>query len=110
MKLTAQLTHLPLGILVSVASWAADTKCINIYYDQVPNSKPVYIESRLDAINLQNLLGHFPQYQQYVSPIHLYKKMKSTAAKLHSMWDHITQQINSFLNPFMKILLLQINR
>lgn len=74
MKLIAQLTHLPLGILVSVASWAADTKCINIYYDQVPNSKPVYIESRLDAINLQNLLGHFPQYQQYVSPIHLYKK------------------------------------
>lgn len=44
-------------------------KCVRIYYDRSPN-----FEGRMFATFLQNLLGHFPDFQQIVSPIESYKK------------------------------------
>lgn len=46
--------------------------CVNVYFDRSQDSK--YWMGKTYATFLQNLLGHFPQYQQIVSPIELYKK------------------------------------
>jgi hypothetical protein len=45
-------------------------KCANIYYDRSP--KAGYTFGRTHALFLQNLLGHFPNIQQYVAPIETY--------------------------------------
>ena len=47
-------------------------KCIQVYYDKT--SDPLYTVGRSYALVLLNLLGHFPEYQQVVGPIELYKK------------------------------------
>lgn len=46
--------------------------CINIYYDRSPD--PSYWMGQTYAMMLQNLLGHFPEFQQMVSPIEFYQK------------------------------------
>ncbi|WP_413560868.1 DUF2334 domain-containing protein [Bdellovibrio sp. HCB209] len=51
---------------------AATALCVNIYYDKSPDSS--YWMGKTYATFLQNLLGHFPEYQQIVSPIEAYKK------------------------------------
>src|SRR5262249_8530924 len=43
-----------------------------IYYDQVSDDQD--FTARNGALAVQNLLGHFPQYQQYIAPISTYKK------------------------------------
>jgi uncharacterized protein YdaL len=52
-------------------AWSA-TKCVSIYYDRSPD--PSYWMGQTYATLVQNLLGHFPEYQQIVSPIELYQK------------------------------------
>jgi uncharacterized protein YdaL len=52
---------------------AAETKCVRIYYDRVPDAKPTYHFGRVHALFLQNLLGHFPNVQQHVIPIQRYR-------------------------------------
>lgn len=48
------------------------TKCVRIYYDR--SKKPEsYWMGRTYALFTQNLLGHFPEWQQIVSPIELYQ-------------------------------------
>ena len=47
-------------------------KCIQVYYDRT--SDPNYKTGRTYALMLLNLLGHFPEYQQVIGPIELYKK------------------------------------
>lgn len=47
-------------------------KCANIYYDRSPRGG--YTFGRTHALFLQNLLGHFPNVQQYVAPIETYQK------------------------------------
>ncbi len=52
---------------------AAPTKeCVQIFYDRSPD--PTYWMGKTYATFLQNLLGHFPEFQQIISPIELYKK------------------------------------
>ena len=48
------------------------TKCVRVYYDRskTPDS---YWMGRTYALFTQNLLGHFPEWQQIVSPIELYQ-------------------------------------
>ncbi len=50
----------------------AAAKCVNILYDRSPD--PKYVFGRTHVIYLQNLLGHFPNIQQFIKPIELYKK------------------------------------
>lgn len=50
---------------------AVAPKCVNIYFDQ--SRDPSYWMGKTYATLLQNLLGHFPEYQQIVSPIEFYK-------------------------------------
>jgi len=52
-------------------STAAEPECVNIFYDRGPAG---YWMGRTYSIFLQNLLGHFPKFQQIVSPIELYRK------------------------------------
>ncbi len=70
------LSLLQLGISVSSlptrAAPGADFMCVNVYYDQTRDS--TYWMGKTYATLLQNLLGHFPQYQQIVSPIEYYQK------------------------------------
>lgn len=47
-------------------------QCVQIYYDQSKDQS--YWMGKTYATFLQNLLGHFPEYQQIVSPIEKYKK------------------------------------
>jgi len=67
-----QAMILAFGLFGSVGGLAAE-KCVRIYYDSVP-TKQDYRYGRVHAMFLQNLLGHFPAYQQYVSPIERYQK------------------------------------
>ncbi|MBI4042533.1 MAG: DUF2334 domain-containing protein [Deltaproteobacteria bacterium] len=45
-------------------------ECIRIYYDHADD--PDYSHGRLHAVFVQNLLGHFPEFQQIVEPIEEY--------------------------------------
>ncbi len=53
---------------------SSEGKCVQIYYDQMPNENPKYVLGRIHAQLLQNLLGHFPHIQQYIAPIESYQK------------------------------------
>lgn len=46
-------------------------KCVNILYDRGPQE---YWMGRIYATFVQNLLGHFPEYQQVVIPMEKYQK------------------------------------
>lgn len=50
---------------------ALQNQCVNIYYDTGPNQ---YWIGKTYSLFTQNLLGHFPELQQIVSPIEFYKK------------------------------------
>ncbi len=50
---------------------AEATKCVRIYYDATTDDGHL---GRLEAIFLENLIGHFKQIQQFVSPVEKYKK------------------------------------
>lgn len=58
-------------MMVAHQAWTAPA-CVNVYYDRSTDS--TYWMGKTYSILLQNLLGHFPQYQQVVSPIELYQK------------------------------------
>ncbi len=45
--------------------------CVNIYYDESKDS--TYWMGKTYAMLVQNLMGHFPEFQQIVSPIELYQ-------------------------------------
>jgi uncharacterized protein YdaL len=49
----------------------AEAECVNVFYDRGPSG---YWMGKTYAVFLQNLLGHFPEFQQIVSPIELYQK------------------------------------
>lgn len=55
----------------SISAKAADP-CVNVYFDRSPDK--TYWMGKTYANLLQNILGHFPKYQQVVSPIELYQK------------------------------------
>lgn len=61
-----------ISFLFSLTGWAQSQSCVNIYFDRSPD--PTYWMGKTYATLVQNLLGHFPEYQQRVSPIELYKK------------------------------------
>ena len=51
--------------------FAQKTPCVQIYYDQ--SKDPHYWLGKAYATFLQNLMGHFPEYQQIIGPIETYK-------------------------------------
>jgi len=51
----------------------AEDKCIRIYYDSSADSLYAWM-AEMYSINLSNLLGHFPDYQQIIMPLSKYKK------------------------------------
>lgn len=74
--LVASLTFsivLQLFISPTAVAEAATQKCVQIYYDKAPQANPKYYEGRHYAAFLQNLLGHFPDIQQYIIPIESYQ-------------------------------------
>ena len=46
--------------------------CIQIFYDAPPPDEPNRFFGRIHALFIQNLLGHFPEWHQIVSPVHRY--------------------------------------
>lgn len=56
--------------LFAVQTWAKDP-CVHIYYDKSKDA--TYRLGKVYSTYLQNLLGHFPKYQQIVSPVEKYK-------------------------------------
>jgi uncharacterized protein YdaL len=58
-------------IVISPTYAQNSSKCVRIYYDQPDKTTT---SGRGYAIIVQNLLGHFPKYQQYISPIQAYQK------------------------------------
>ena len=53
-------------------SGANPTKCLQIYYDHVETDPKISKFGRLHALHLDNLVGHFPHIQTYISPISKY--------------------------------------
>ena len=62
-------------LLLAGAARAAQAPggCVQIYYDSVPKAVPAYTYGRVHALELQNLLGHFPSLRQIVIPIERYE-------------------------------------
>lgn len=48
------------------------SKCVRVYYDRSKTPESYWM-GRTYALFTQNLLGHFPEWQQIVSPIELYQ-------------------------------------
>ncbi len=66
-----------ISVMLVLSSWqvqakAVATPCVNVYFDR--SQEPNYWMGKTYATLLQNILGHFPKYQQIVSPIEMYKK------------------------------------
>ena len=68
-KLILALLSLTLGFVARGAE-----PCVQVYYDSAPQHAGVYDYGKLHATYLQNLLGHFPRYQQYLIPIEAYQQ------------------------------------
>jgi adsorption protein B len=64
------VTVLMSSLFVPKMVFAAEN-CVHIYYDRGPEG---YWIGRTYALFAQNLLGHFPELQQIISPIEFYKK------------------------------------
>src|SRR3989338_4097770 len=62
------------AFLAAAAPAAAAPKCVQIYYDSGPAEAAPYLHGRVHALQLQNLLGHFPHIQQIVVPVERYEK------------------------------------
>lgn len=61
-----------LAALLTIPFFAqANTKCVNLYFDRTED--PKYWMGKTYANFIQNLLGHFPEFQQIISPIELYR-------------------------------------
>ena len=58
-------------------------KCVQIYYDRTQDTQ--YYYGRTHALYLENLIGHFPNYQRYVIPIAKYQRgdLEKCAASLY---------------------------
>lgn len=68
-----KMTHLLVTVVVCWQLQArAEVPCVNVYFDRSKESS--YWMGKTYANFLQNILGHFPKYQQIVSPIELYQK------------------------------------
>ncbi len=57
--------------MLAAKSAMAERECVNVFFDRGPEG---YWMGKTYATFLQNLLGHFPEFQQIVSPIELYRK------------------------------------
>lgn len=66
------------------AATPSERPCVRIYFDRTP-APQVYWMGRTYALFAQNLLGHFPAWQQIVSPIELYRAgdIETCAATLY---------------------------
>lgn len=51
-----------------------DVPCIQIFYDQAPSEEPNRFFGRIHTLFIQNLMGHFPRWQQIIVPIQQYSK------------------------------------
>jgi uncharacterized protein YdaL len=49
-------------------------KCVQIFFDRVPSAEPAYTSGRKTAVFLENLLAHFPKWDQRIYPIESYRK------------------------------------
>ena len=74
LKHFAYCTALLLVLVVSLRGTSLTPKreCVQIFYDQ--SKDPGYWMGKTYSIFLQNLLAHFPQYQQIAGPIEEYRK------------------------------------
>jgi len=53
---------------------AQESPCVQIFYDQQPPDESNRFFGRIHTIFIQNLIGHFPRWHQYVSPIQKYSE------------------------------------
>lgn len=80
---------------------APDAKnCVQIYYDYAPKTN--YYTVRNDVIPLQNLLGHFPRFQQYIIPISQYEKgqLERCNASIFLGSNYTNNVPQQFINDF----------
>ncbi|WP_374000478.1 DUF2334 domain-containing protein [Bdellovibrio bacteriovorus] len=59
-------------LLTGLQVQAKALDCVNVYFDR--STDPTYWMGKTYTTLLQNLLGHFPEYQQIISPIELYEQ------------------------------------
>lgn len=70
-----------------------DEKCVQVFYDTTVDALKL---GRNYALMTLNLLGHFPEYQQVVGPIELYRK--GDIARCHATF-YIGMEFNKELPP-----------
>lgn len=52
---------------------AQESPCIQMFYDEPPLGEPNRFFGRIHTLFIQNLMGHFPRWQQRIYPIASYK-------------------------------------
>jgi uncharacterized protein YdaL len=77
-------------------------KCVQIYYDSVPNAADKYYLGRIYTISLQNLISHFIDIQPYIIPIEDYKKgqIERCYASIYLGSYYDNKLPNAFINDF----------
>ncbi len=87
----------------TAAAGVDPSRCVRIYYDRSDQPESYWI-GRTYAMFAQNLLGHFPAWQQIVSPIELYQagEIETCAATIYigSYFENKVPQ--AFFNDFAK--------
>lgn len=88
--------------VIPAAHAQAKTPCVNIYFDK--SKDDAYRLGKTYSIYLQNLMGHFPEFQQIISPIEKYKAgdMEKCVASIYigSYFDNYIP--DSFFVDYMK--------
>jgi len=83
-------------------TFSEERPCIQIFYDTAPAGEEESYFGRIHALFVQNLLGHFPRWQQIVAPIKTYQKDQINKCKANIyLGTHFRSEIpEAFLSDF----------
>lgn len=82
----------------------SESPCIQIFFDDPPAEEPNRYFGRIHAMFIQNLMGHFPRWQQKVSSIQNYTsgELETCEASIYIGTYFKTEVPESFLEDFVK--------
>jgi uncharacterized protein YdaL len=85
-----------------LTSGSLHAKCVQIYYDRAPQDPKPFKFGRVHAMYVQNLMGHFPNYQQYVQPMDRYQKgdLDRCDANIYVATHYFSPQPQEFLDDY----------
>lgn len=108
MRVSFSIFLLSLICITGLLKWnegrSESIKCVQIFYDKAENSGKPYYLGRIHAQYLQNVMGHFPSYQQIISPIEKYApgQIEKCEASFYLGTYYNTEIPDSFISDYIK--------